>query len=220
MTLRHLGIPSVSISMGIMADIGMPVNLTFIGPAYTDNDLLSYAYAYEQATHNRRPPTRVPPLADETIDYVPSSVPSSRECTTPPALTLSTQLRADGSDGAVLDITGTVNTAQGPAELRVYVNGRRLTTTATGEQWSASVRTATFTRPRVSSAEHLTVVVSAKDTLGNAAATLTQVPHQRPEQHESPSHTEPDQPESTPPWPSRRVKAERSLHCPSARADH
>jgi hypothetical protein len=91
------------------------------------------------------------------------------------ALTLSTRLRPDGSDGAILDITGTVNTAHGPAELRIYVNGRRLTTKATGEQWSASVRTATFTRPRVSSAEHLTVVVLAKDTLGNAAATLAQV---------------------------------------------
>jgi amidase len=175
MVLRHLGIPSVSVSMGIMADIGMPVNLTFIGPAYTDNDLLSYAYAYEQATHNRRTPTRVPPLADETIDNAPGSVPASREHTAPPALTLSAQLRPGGSDGAVLNIAGTVSTAQGTAELRVYVNGRRLTTEVDGERWSASVRTATLTRARVSLAEHLMVLVLAKDALGNAAATLKQV---------------------------------------------
>jgi amidase len=175
--LRHLGIPSVSVSMGIMADIGMPVNLTFIGPAYADNDLLSYAYAYEQATHNRRPPTRVPPLADETIDYTPGSVlpPTSREHTTPPTLTLSAQLRPEARDGAVLNIAGTLSTTQSSAELRVYVNGRRLTTETDDKQWNASIHTASFTQPRVSSAEHLTILALAKNTLGDTAAALKQI---------------------------------------------
>jgi amidase len=43
--LRHVGIPSVSVSMGLMGDTGMPVNVTFAGKAYSDNALLSYAWA-------------------------------------------------------------------------------------------------------------------------------------------------------------------------------
>ena len=34
--MRHLGIPSVSVPMGIMADTAMPVNLTFCGPGWSD----------------------------------------------------------------------------------------------------------------------------------------------------------------------------------------
>lgn len=44
---RHLGIPSVTVAMGVMHDIGMPVGLTFAGAAYTDPALLAYATAFE-----------------------------------------------------------------------------------------------------------------------------------------------------------------------------
>ncbi|TGQ03650.1 amidase, partial [Mesorhizobium sp. M4B.F.Ca.ET.215.01.1.1] len=37
---RHLGIPTVTVPMGTMADIGMPVGLTFAGKAYDDVALL------------------------------------------------------------------------------------------------------------------------------------------------------------------------------------
>lgn len=45
--LRHLGIPTVTVAMGAMADIGMPVGLTFAGAAYSDTELLRYAAAFE-----------------------------------------------------------------------------------------------------------------------------------------------------------------------------
>lgn len=45
--LRHLGLPSVTVAMGLMDDIGMPVGLTFAGAAYSDPALLSYATAFE-----------------------------------------------------------------------------------------------------------------------------------------------------------------------------
>jgi amidase len=176
--LRHLGIPSVSVSMGITADIGMPVNLTFIGPAYADSDLLGYAYAYEQATHNRRPPTRVPPLADETIEYGADAVlpPAARKDTDPPALTLSAHLQPDSENGsAILNIAGSVSMKQRLAALCVYVNGLRIPVEINGKQWTASVPTGRFTQPRVSSAEQTTVVVLVKDALGNTAAKLTQI---------------------------------------------
>lgn len=53
--LRHLGIPTVTVAMGAMDDIGMPVGLTFAGRAYDDVALLSYGYAFEQGGPSLRP---------------------------------------------------------------------------------------------------------------------------------------------------------------------
>ncbi|TIS18543.1 MAG: amidase, partial [Mesorhizobium sp.] len=50
---RHLGIPTVTVPMGTMADIGMPVGLTFAGKAYDDVALLMMAGGYERATKRR-----------------------------------------------------------------------------------------------------------------------------------------------------------------------
>ena len=46
---RHLGIPTVTVPMGTMADIGMPVGLTFAGKAYDDARLLRLAGDFERA---------------------------------------------------------------------------------------------------------------------------------------------------------------------------
>ena len=56
--LRHLGIPSVTVAMGVMRDIGMPVGLTFAGRGYDDAALLGYATAFESGEGGslRRPP--------------------------------------------------------------------------------------------------------------------------------------------------------------------
>ena len=49
------GYPHVSVPMGFTG--GLPVGLSFIGPAWSDLRLLQYAHAYEQATKLRQPPT-------------------------------------------------------------------------------------------------------------------------------------------------------------------
>lgn len=49
------GYPHVTVPMGQVS--GLPVGLSFIGPAWSDVRLLHYAYAYEQATKHRKPPT-------------------------------------------------------------------------------------------------------------------------------------------------------------------
>ncbi|MFI1780398.1 amidase [Streptomyces rubiginosohelvolus] len=59
---RHLGIPTVTVPMGTMADTGMPVGLTFAGRAYDDNALLSLAAAFEKTGSRRLEPPRTPRL--------------------------------------------------------------------------------------------------------------------------------------------------------------
>ena len=62
LAIRHLGIPTVTVPMGTMADIGMPVGLTFAGRAYDDVALLRYAAAFEATGRRRTAPPRTPPL--------------------------------------------------------------------------------------------------------------------------------------------------------------
>jgi amidase len=59
---RHLGIPTVTVPMGTMADIGMPVGLTFAGRAYDDTALLTFAAAFEATGARRTEPPRTPRL--------------------------------------------------------------------------------------------------------------------------------------------------------------
>ncbi|MGO4536471.1 amidase [Leifsonia sp. 2MCAF36] len=59
---RHLGIPTVTVPLGTMADIGMPVGLTFAGRAYDDASLLSLAAAFEATGRRRTEPPRTPRL--------------------------------------------------------------------------------------------------------------------------------------------------------------
>lgn len=62
LAMRHFGIPSVTVPMGLMADIGMPVGLTFAGRAYDDTMLLRLAAAFEATGTRRNAPPRTPPL--------------------------------------------------------------------------------------------------------------------------------------------------------------
>jgi amidase len=54
--VNRIGVPAVSVPGGFYAN-GLPFGLEISGERWRDGDLLGYAFAYEQATHNRRAPT-------------------------------------------------------------------------------------------------------------------------------------------------------------------
>ena len=65
LAIRHLGIPTVTVPMGLLDDIGMPIGLTFAGRAYDDARLLRLAAAFEASGApgaRRTPPPRTPAL--------------------------------------------------------------------------------------------------------------------------------------------------------------
>jgi amidase len=53
--------PALSVPSGYLGE-GLPVGLQILGRAWDEGKIIQFAYAYEQATHYRRPPPTVPPL--------------------------------------------------------------------------------------------------------------------------------------------------------------
>jgi amidase len=52
------GYPNINVPMG--AVFGLPVGISFFGRAWSEPVLIKLAYAYEQATHLRKPPGFLP----------------------------------------------------------------------------------------------------------------------------------------------------------------
>ncbi|MCF8511907.1 MAG: amidase [Rhodobacteraceae bacterium] len=63
LAIRHMGVPTVTVPMGQMADTGMPAGLTFAGRGWDDAALLALASALEALGPCRAAPPRTPPLA-------------------------------------------------------------------------------------------------------------------------------------------------------------
>ncbi len=51
--------PSVIVPAGYAIG-GLPIGITFLGKAFSEPQLIQYAYAYEQASLARRPPEATP----------------------------------------------------------------------------------------------------------------------------------------------------------------
>ena len=54
-------VPSIVVPAGFTRD-NLPAGITFLGRPYDDGAMIKLAYAYEQATHHRRPPASTTPL--------------------------------------------------------------------------------------------------------------------------------------------------------------
>ncbi len=66
-TLANLaGFPDLTVPAGFTSE-GLPVNVSFMGPAWSEPTLLGLGYAFEQATAARRTPVLTPPLAGEGV---------------------------------------------------------------------------------------------------------------------------------------------------------
>ncbi|KAF3036795.1 hypothetical protein E8E12_004529 [Didymella heteroderae] len=117
--IRHLGVPTVSVPMGVLEGKGMPVNITFAGKAYEDPKLLEYAYAFEQATKRRISP----PLAPLETDVVR---PGSKQEQGIAKLDLSVNLRTTklGDGKTKIDIGGMISIDGSDRELQIFVDGK------------------------------------------------------------------------------------------------
>jgi Asp-tRNA(Asn)/Glu-tRNA(Gln) amidotransferase A subunit family amidase len=54
-------VPTITVPAGFTGD-HIPAGITFLGRPYSDETLIKFAYAYEQATGHRKPPTSTPSL--------------------------------------------------------------------------------------------------------------------------------------------------------------
>jgi amidase len=118
---RHLGIPTVTVPMGIMSDIGMPVGLTFAGRGYDDTNLLAYGWAFDHYRNRRIAPPRTPELSGVTWHSTGHAAQGV------PTLAVSASA-AEPTDG-VIPIHIVVDTTA--AEVTVRVNGVSLEGVAT-----------------------------------------------------------------------------------------
>ena len=65
------GFPAITVPAGFSpqsksAPIGVPIGIEFLGRPWSEPTLLKLAYAFEQATKYRRPPTSTPPLVSDS----------------------------------------------------------------------------------------------------------------------------------------------------------
>ncbi|RAQ99949.1 glutamyl-trna amidotransferase subunit a [Stemphylium lycopersici] len=135
--IRHLGVPTVSVPMGIMSDKKMPVNLTFAGKAYEDTKLLEYAYAFEQATKKRIRPPLTPALPSDNIAPASRSTPGDPIIS---AVTAETKAPLNSYNQVSIAVNGTFHTAAPQTTVKVFVDGKEMySQTLDAEKWDASV---------------------------------------------------------------------------------
>ena len=127
--LRPLGIPAVQVSMGTTSDIDMPVGVTFAGRAYSDNLLLSAAYAYEQRSLRRTEP-KYAPLSVGEIQRVVIQEGKRNQAVGPPEARLTITVTGESPES----VTFTVSTTSTVAALSVSVDGERIINVALDEE--------------------------------------------------------------------------------------
>jgi len=63
---NRTGFPDLIVPAGMTSD-GLPVTISFFGPAFSEAKLFGYGYAFEQATHARRLPKNTPALPTDHL---------------------------------------------------------------------------------------------------------------------------------------------------------
>jgi Asp-tRNA(Asn)/Glu-tRNA(Gln) amidotransferase A subunit family amidase len=133
--IRHLGVPTISVPMGVMEDTKMPVNLTFAGKAYEDIDLLRYGYAFEMASKRRTQPANVPVLYSDRI----SASNTSRVSQGPVELAVEEQVKEIQDSRVLIRVQGSMRASDdSPMRLTCYVNGEPCEAMVENRKWSLS----------------------------------------------------------------------------------
>ncbi|RWM24571.1 amidase [Mesorhizobium sp.] len=138
---RHLGIPTVTVPMGTMADIGMPVGLTFAGKAYDDTALLCLAGDYERATRRRTIPPRTPALADDVFAGQEGGRAPGPAGDVPLTLALSAETTRAGDTDEIVIVLEIDASELGPdaAVVKVHLNGEPVHMQANGSRYTGRV---------------------------------------------------------------------------------
>ncbi|KAJ5287808.1 amidase [Penicillium angulare] len=142
LAIRHLGVPTVSLPMGIMEDIEMPVNITFAGKAYGDAALLEIACSFEAATNYRRMPPLVPALESDmvSIAVTASEARSAGNLENHALPQINITSKAKKVDDSIVRITiqGTLtNSSHGlsPTDFTCYIDGKPHQVKISGNVW-------------------------------------------------------------------------------------
>lgn len=134
--IRHLGVPTISVPMGIMEDTRMPVNLTFAGKAYDDNNLLKYGFAFEAAMKGRVQPPLVPALDSDCIKGGRDPQPWASQSTV--ELVVETQVKEIHDSTVVVQIQGSVVPKDSRLRnMECHVNGQPFKPVIEGDKWFA-----------------------------------------------------------------------------------
>jgi Asp-tRNA(Asn)/Glu-tRNA(Gln) amidotransferase A subunit family amidase len=179
--IRHLGIPTVSVPMGLMEDIKMPVNLTFAGKAYDDTNLLRYAYAFEKFTKYRQVPPLVPALDSDTVHTIGNrSFPPVQNQTEMPQVNIVDHSKSIEDSTVHLEVEGSLHLDCNAQLTRLicYINGDSIEPQVDGNRWSltakypVSARDGTWSRWSSPALVQTIVVIVAQTSTGQAAGTL------------------------------------------------
>jgi Asp-tRNA(Asn)/Glu-tRNA(Gln) amidotransferase A subunit family amidase len=141
--IRHMGVPTVSTTMGLMAEKKMPCNLTFAGKHGQDCELLRFARAFEQATTSRMKPPVTPELSTDIVEAAQARTDGGNGRHAPPKLFIMEPY----VDGRTLHMSGTLSGSDDDAgdEVQVFVNGISVAPAREGFAWSIAADVERFT---------------------------------------------------------------------------
>ncbi|OJJ35551.1 hypothetical protein ASPWEDRAFT_172354 [Aspergillus wentii DTO 134E9] len=140
--IRHLGIPTISVPMGVMEDTGMPVNLTIAGKGYDDVNLLRYGYAFEQAMQGRTMPSLVPALESDIVQKsICRRLTPDQDC-----IVVNKQSKNIVDSTVHLDIEGSSTGSM--QKMTCYINGNSVDAAFTGTSWTLKASYPTSARDK------------------------------------------------------------------------
>ena len=147
--IRHMGIPTISVTMGMMEGSKMPVNLTFAGKHGQDSELLKYAYAFEKRTRRRFEPRVTAPLESDSLNTSDRTQGSSAPNNT--SLRFSDVSVKKVAENIVRVEFAFENLVSSGVEIEAFVDGRRIPDSAlsiSNEQWSMETEFVPFEPPK------------------------------------------------------------------------